>query len=729
MKKGRDKMKKRSVWLIIAAVVASIVVSFALLIDKVTVDASSIALTEQNWKAHFSYPLKTSAIQDGDIYLVDQQGNKTKSVLTLIQNGRSIEAAGLEPGSYTLHVSREAVKGGFFKSMSTNEFSFTVQEELQSVKSEKELEDYLKKVGKMHANRNGSGVAEESLTMESSSDKSSGTEGATTEYSNTNNQVEGVDEADLVKTDGEYIYSIMNGKIVITDVRNPKVMKKMSEIPATEDFYPTQLFLHEDTLIIIGDHHNPYNYSDTSGESVNKRMIAPFSSSTNVRFYDVKNAKNPKLVREIGAEGYLNGARKTDNMLYFVTNVSPNFWAWEQDQDVELRPYTFDSEKGENASLMSLSNISILPGSLEGTYSIITSMDLNNAKESQVVTKGYLGGSQSMYMSKENLYITAPIYLPTSKDGNNTSRTMMWNPQEMNTEIFKFSLNDTLVDFVSSSEVPGMLLNQFSMDEHEGYFRVVTTKGFVWDEKLPSENNLFIFDAGMKQVGSIEGLAKGERIYSARFMGDKAYMVTFKETDPLFVMDVSNPSAPKVLGELKIPGFSNYLHPLDENHLIGFGYDTKSISDGSGKEPRIVTGGMKISLFDVTGFANPKEKDTEILGGQGTYSTLQYDHKALFQHSERGLYGFPVTLYEGTNKEGYGEFSGEGAMMYEITSENGIQEVVNLIKKRNPNQPYEEWERSIQRMIYIDETLYTISMQEMKSYDLNTFKEIGVVAY
>lgn len=722
-------MKNRSIWLIIAAVVATIVLSFAFLIDKVTVNASSIALTEQNWKAHFSYPLKASAIQDGDIYLVDQQGNKTKSVLNLVQNGHSIEATGLEPGSYTLHVSREAVKGGFFKSMSTNELSFTVQENLQSVKSEKELEDYLKKVNKMHATRNGIGDEAELMNMESSSDKSSGTGGGATEYSGTNNQVEGVDEADLVKTDGEYIYSIMNGRVTITDVKDPKSMVKMAEIPATEDFFPTQLFLHEDTLIIIGDHHIPYNYSDTSGEIENKMMIAPYSSSTNVRFYDVENAKNPKLVREIGAEGYLNGARKTDNMLYFVTNVSPNFWAWEQDQDIELRPYTFDSEKGDKASPMSLSKISILPGSLEGTYSIITSMDLNNAKDSQVVTKGYLGGSQSMYMSKENLYITAPIYLPTSEGGNDTSRSMMWNPQEMNTEIFKFRLDDTLVDFVSSSEVPGMLLNQFSMDEHEGYFRVVTTKGFAWDEETPSENNLFIFDAGMKQVGSLEGLAKGERIYSARFMGDKAYMVTFKETDPLFVMDVSNPSAPKVLGELKIPGFSNYLHPLDENHLIGFGYDTKSISDGSGKEPRIVTGGMKISLFDITDFANPKEKDTEILGGQGTYSALQYDHKALFQHSERGLYGFPVTLYEGTNKEGYGEFSGEGAMMYEITSENGIQEVVSLIKKRNPNQPYEEWERSIQRMIYIDETLYTISMQEMKSYDLNTFKEIGVVAY
>jgi len=722
-------MKKRSVWLLIGVIIASIVLSFALFIDKVTVSGSSIALLEQGWKANFSAPLKETAFIDGSLYLADQQGREPEATIVFTNQNRTVEISGLEPGHYTLHVKPEAVKGGFLKSVATNELSFTVHKDLQSVKSEKELEDYFKRVEAMYASRVGDVATEEASTMESSSDKSSGGSGGGTEYSGTNNQVEGVDEADLVKTDGEYIYSIMNGRVIITDIRDPKAMKKMVEIPYTADFYPSQLFLHDDTLIILGDHHIPYDYSETSSGNAEKMMIAPFSNSTNVRLYNVSSPQKPVLVREVGTEGYLNGARKTDNMLYFVTNVSPNFWAWNQEEMGELRPYTFDSEKGDKPSPMLLPDISILPGSLEGTYSIITAMDLNNPKESEVSTKGYLGGSQSMYMSKDNLYLTAPIYLPASQKDSANSTTMMWNPQETNTEIFKFSLDGTNVDFVSSSEVTGMLLNQFSMDENEGYFRVVTTKGFAWDEGTPSENNLFIMDAGMKQVGSIEGLAKGERIYSARFMGDKAYMVTFKETDPLFVMDVSNPASPKVLGELKIPGFSNYLHPLDENHLIGFGYDTKTIPGEDGQQPRILTGGMKISLFDVSDFSNPKEKDTEILGEQGTYSPLQYDHKALFQHQEKGYYGFPVTLYEGTNKEGYGQLAGEGAMMYEITAENGIQEVANLLKKINPNQPYEDWEKSIQRMIYVDETLYTISMKEIKSFDMNTFKEIGIVTY
>lgn len=221
----------------------------------------------------------------------------------------------------------------------------------------------------------------------------------------------------------------------------------------------------------------------------------------------------------------------------------------------------------------------------------------------------------------------------------------------------------------------------------------------------------------MEQVGSVEDLAQGERIYSARFLGDKAYMVTFKETDPLFVIDVSTPSAPAVLGELKIPGFSNYLHPLGDDHLIGFGSDTHLVPSKEG-EARVVTGGMKISLFDVSDFENPLEKDTEIIGGQGTSSALQYDHKALFTHQEKNLYGFPINIYRETAGD-FIEFEGQGAMIYTITPE-GISQTANLLKEGSGQ--YEDWESMIQRIIYIDETLFTIANSEIKSYDLNTFE-------
>lgn len=720
-------MKKRSLWLLFAVGITVLVLAFGFVVDKVTVSASPVALSNSGWKVNFSSPLKETAIIDGNLYLVDQQGIEPESTITMTNQNRTLEVSGLKPGSYKLHMKREALQGGFLKNIAINELSFIVQKELQPVKSEKELKDYFSKIQKITAQFN---VDEaEPVSSESAMDsKSSGSGegvGGEVEYSTTNNQVEGVDESDSVKTDGSYIYSIGNGRVVIADVRNPEAMKKVAEIPHDDTYFPTQLFLHDKTLIVFGDKHVPYDYSDTSGSS--EKMMMPFNSSTNVRFYDIQDAKSPKLIREIGSEGYLNGARKKDNMLYFVTNIASYFRMFTEQDDLELRPYIYDSEESDKASPLPYSDLSILPGTLDATYSVITAMDLNNLKESQITTKGYLGSSQSLYMSKEALYLTAPIYMSTSTEGNNASIDMMWNPQESNTEIYKFSLDGTNVEFVSSGEVTGSLLNQFSMDEHNGYFRIVTTKGFARNQETLSENNLFILDSGMNQVGSIEGLAKGERIYSARFMGDKAYMVTFKETDPLFVMDVSNPTSPKVLGELKIPGFSNYLHPLDENHLIGFGYDTFSRDVGNG-QTAIMTGGMKVSLFDVSDFTNPLEKDVEIIGGQGTFSPLQYDHKALFQHRKNNLFGFPITVYQ-EGKDGYGEFAGLGAVVYEITAEKGIQEVGNLIKDKNPQRPYEEWEKSIQRMIYVGDVLYTISMEEIRSYNLKTFKEIGVVSY
>lgn len=266
------------------------------------------------------------------------------------------------------------------------------------------------------------------------------------------------------------------------------------------------------------------------------------------------------------------------------------------------------------------------------------------------------------------------------------------------------------------------------MDEYNGNFRVVTTKGEAWDEQTPSSNSLYILDKNLKQIGQLEDLAKGERIYSARFMNDRIYMVTFKETDPLFVIDGSNPKKPYVLGELKIPGFSNYLHPLDENHLIGFGHDTKiSGGKGAGSQPVITTDGVKISLFDVSDTSNPVEKDTEIIGGRGTYSPLNYDHKALLVDKKKNLYGFPISIYQ--NKEGSqfeSTFDFQGALVYKITVQNGI-ELQSEITHQTEEAIYEEWEDAIERLIYIGDYIYSISPQKVDAYHTDGFKKAGEV--
>ncbi len=597
------------------------------------------------------------------------------------------------------------------------------QETIESVTSADELKAYFEQAKKKLSWMNQSGMVEQESAESAVKSESSDTANSTADHSTTNNQVEGIDEADLVKTDGDYIYSTLgNSKVVITDIRDPKKMKKAAEINMEEGFYPSQLFLHEQTLIVLGAKYEPYPYD----EKADARILPMMNGMTMLRFYSVENPEKPKLIREVGAEGYLNGARKTGDLLYVVTNVQPNFWIMEELDGDLLRPSVLDSTEGEQPQPIDYKDIAILPGAMEPSYSVITAIDLSSPVDNKVVTKGYLGSSEQLYMSKENLYLTATSY-ETSTSPDATSSSMIWNPGNANSELFKFTLDGTNVKFHSSAKLKGHLLNQFSMDEHDSHFRVVTTEGNMWDEKNPSKNHLFILDEKLNVTGSVEGLAKGERIYSARFMGDKAYMVTFRETDPLFVIDVADPAAPKVLGELKIPGFSNYLHPIDENHLIGFGYETVAEKNPTGGEPFILTMGMKVSLFDVTDFENPKEKDTEIIGGRGTYSPIQYDHKALFQHKERNLYGFPVITYDESGKDHYVEYKGSGALVYEITPEKGIVLKGDLLKAKKEGEQYGEWEKEIQRMLYSKDELYTLSMKEINNYSLDTFAPIGKV--
>jgi inhibitor of cysteine peptidase len=714
-------MKKKKFWLLAIAVVAVVGVAFAFMIDKVSVSASSIALAEQGWRANFSSALHPDAIEKGDLYLTDSEGNSVEVDMALLENGKTVDIPQIPIGEYKLHIKDSAVKGSFLKTLSATEVSFAVQEELKKLSSAEDLEKYFNQL-LAHEKKNGQpGLFsnEGSVATEESADSSAASGSGGEDHSTTNNQVAGVDEADLVKTDGSYIYAISEAKVVITDARNPEAMAVAKELAFKEEMYPQQLFLSEDVLVVLGSR---YSAMPIDGDILEYR---PQTVLTSVLLYNIEDPSNPELIREFGTEGNLNGARLTGGFLYFVTNVFPDYHILQEPDKGEIRPHTYDSKNGEELQLLPYDKISILPGTMAASYSIITAIDLADPEENEIVTEGFLGGSEQLYMTKENLYVTAMAFMPISEKEEDKDLNMsIWLPQQANTKIFKFTLDGITVRFAASAEVTGSLLNQFSMDEYDDYFRIVTTEGFTWDEAAPSKNHLFILDENLKQVGSVEDLAPGERIYSARFIENKAYMVTFKETDPLFVIDVSTPSSPKVLGELKIPGFSNYLHPLGEDHLIGFGYDTKLEPVKNG-ERRVVTGGMKISLFDISDFANPIEQDTEIIGGSGSYSTLQYDHKALFTHADKSLFGFPVSLFSEAEGD-YVEFQGAGAMIYTITPE-GIEETANLLE--DDEAQFENWETSVQRILYIDESLYTVSPSEVRSYSLETFDLQDALSY
>lgn len=703
-------------WWIAAILLVFSGIAFIVLTENIAISGSSTALSESGWRANFSAPLDADAIEKGAIYLTDADGQKLDIDMRLANGGRTLEVPDIASGDYTLHVTKAALSSSFLKTLSTNQLEFTVQDEVQSLAGEEELRTYFARLLELQKDNPfyrgfGEGVDE---AEDSASGEAGGMGGG--EHSTTNNQVEGIDEGDIVQTDGDYLYSVSESRVAISDIRDPENMELAAVLEFDGETYPEKLFLSGDTLTVISSR---FSFMETES-NMEMESFMPYSGITAVSLYDVTTPENPELIREFGNEGSFNNARLSNGILHYVSNVFPNYWILEEQPDIELRPRLFDSAQGGELKPLPYEDLTILPGTMEGSYSVIASMNLDAPASNEISTKGFLGGNEQLYMNEQHLYLTASAFETAEGEFEDTA---LWVPQQADTEIFKFGLDGISVEFIASARVQGSLLNQFSMDEFEGYFRLATTEGVAWAPASEPKNHLFILNEQLEQIGSVENLAPGERIYSVRFIGSKAYMVTFRETDPLFAIDVSDPAAPEVLGEMKIPGFSNYLHPLDDRNLIGFGYDTKIEPVKGGGEPRIVTGGMKISLFDVSDMDNPRETDTEIIGGPGTYSALQYDHKALFRHEQQSLFGFPVSIYEGDGME-YIEFQAEGALVYSITPE-GIELSADLTQASD--QPYEDWNTSVQRLAYAKDALYLVANAQVRSYRLSDFEPLGTL--
>jgi len=301
------------------------------------------------------------------------------------------------------------------------------------------------------------------------------------------------------------------------------------------------------------------------------------------------------------------------------------------------------------------------------------------------------------------------------------------------TRITKIGIEDGEIKFKANGTVPGYVLNQFSMDEHDGYFRIATTST---NEGRMEGNNVFVMDSELNLVGSVEGLAEGEQIYSSRFMGDRCYLVTFKITDPLFTIDLSDPENPEVLGALKIPGFSTYLHPYDENIIIGIGKET--IEDKWGEIAW--QQGVKISLFDVSDVTDPKELAKLEIGDRGTESNALYDHHAFLFSRARNLLVLPILeaqIDESDFADGkapddwYGEYVYQGAYIFDI-SEEGIElrGKVTHIEDQDEFLKSGYWFESdyqVERSLYIEDNLYTLSNGMLKVNSLNSLEELAAI--
>lgn len=532
------------------------------------------------------------------------------------------------------------------------------------------------------------------LKQEFSSEKKE----AAPEHSETNVQVKGVDEADIIKTDGSYIYTLSDNRIHI--VKSAKEDFRVISTLEFNDYDPLEFYIKDNKLITIG-----YSYGmdlNTSEEDKKYKISPSFTNSLKVLVYDMSDKTNISLVRDVALDGYYLSSRLIDNNFYLVANkgVYP--------EDGELRPYYMDSINNER-TFVDYENIKYFPESIYNNYLITLGLDLSNLDSSNIDVNAYLGSGNNMYVSLENMYISQDRY-----------KYNIYNSEEafddtITSSIYKFKLKDGKITYTTKGEVPGNILNQFSMDEHKGNFRIATTKGDSWrGSESKSTSNVYVLDENMKLLGKTEDLAPGERIYSVRFMGDKVYVVTFRQVDPFYVIDLKEPKSPKVLGYLKIPGYSSYLHPYDENHIIGIGMDTID------KDGRVINGGVKISMFDVTDYNNPIELDKLVIGGQGSYTDISYDHKCLLFSKERNILALPIYAanYE---KNTYKHIFETQAAFVLSFDENYKFNLRGNISHLDDDDIYRDY---IRRIIFIDDNLYTISDTKIKLSDFDTLENI-----
>ncbi len=564
----------------------------------------------------------------------------------------------------------------------------------------------------------------------------------------TNIQVEGVDESDIVKTDGTYIYQYRfdqttgGAQIAISTANGLKLLSTIS-LP---EYANAELYLAGDHLVVVQSVPSEEaqtligpldeTLSDYLGQSgaANGQSTASSASSdvivpeyyrsyparhakmvslTEAVTYDISDHKKPKELSRYRQDGNYVSSRLTQDTLYLVTNKTVG-----GDVSTAADPvydYLPVAGIGEKIGVLPADDIVIPPYLEDLNYAVVTAL---NVSTQAADTKAVLGMADQIMMSQNSLYLATTI--PDSD-------YQRW--YERATGITRFSVTNGGLKYLASGKVAGYIDNQFSLDEHGGNLRIATTS---YDNDHKQTNNLYVLNGLLQPVGSVKGLAVGERIYSVRYVGDTAYVVTYRQTDPLFVIDLQDPTKPVVKGQLKLPGFSEYLHPINENTLLGFGVNTVVTQYGG-----VVQDGLKLSLFDVSDPANPKEKASYRLGNTGSTSEALQNHKAIMYYPEQQLIGFPATIYtvQGATADnpwsGSQQVSFAGYLVVKI-KDDGF-EVVGTLPNEGANSDTgfmrANLSNAISRGIYIGKTLYTVSPSRITAYSLDNFEPIGQLNY
>ena len=571
------------------------------------------------------------------------------------------------------------------------------------------------------AANNADGIVEKSEAAMAANDEA-GTGGGS--HSETYTQVDGVDEADIVKTDGTYIYYLSRrGDIVIVkadkgettevarvapqDVEYEKDGKKSRISENFNDF-----FLMGDTLAVVGGRYENYDYyqpEDGGGEGVIEEEVpktenfatddgeeiteepavtdsseaaaadeevmydgafVPVSERAFVTVYDIADRSKPVEKFTYEQSGYALSSRMVGKYLYLVTNeyLYENDIPWCTGADGSMKK-------------LGIENIKAFPSPSSESYVIVAAVDTTSSDKKVVSdTKAVLGSSNNIYCTTDTLYVAAETY------GEGSGRMVYGG--SVNTAILRASLKEGKIEFTGTGKVRGYIYGQWAMDEKDGYFRIATTSS----KSGKDVNNLFVLDKDMSVKGSVTGFANDEHIEAVRFIGEKAYVITYKQTDPLFIIDLSDPAAPKIEGEVKITGFSTLLHPISSTELLGIGYATEIVNEEFETE---ATDGMKLALFDISDPSSPKVADSAEFAG--IWSEAQDNHRAFVVNSEKGYFAVPFTQYWDAEGEDYAV---GGILVFRVYK--GKIEVLGRLGG----------EDEISRAVYIDDYIYGITYDD-----------------
>ena len=476
------------------------------------------------------------------------------------------------------------------------------------------------------------------------------------DYSQTNVREAGVDEGDVVKTDGSYLYILKSsGSVRIVDIRGTK-MKEIAEIqPEKLNESIEDLYLDGDRLMLVTT-----GYESSMEEAESVMYTVNRYQYTALTVYDITEREHPEVTGRITQEGDYRQSRKNGDYVYLLTQYSPSLG--DSFEDSSVMPLV-------NEQKLAISDVYLPDQTSQPDYLVASGINIQDP-ENVISSKAIVSGAADFYMSSDNLFIC-----------NNN-----WNDGKSSTEILRFACEDGEITAGAMCELPGFLNDTFSLDEYQGYLRVLLT-----EDSNGESNSLYILDADMQVTGAIRDLADGETIRSARFMGTIAYFVTFRQTDPLFCADLSDPDNPQILSELKLTGFSSYLHPYGDHLLLGVGYEAE---EETGSQT-----GVKLSMFDISEPSQVEELDKYVIKG-ASYLPSDYDYKAILADGEKNLIGFVCD----------GEY-----LVFSYDEEKGFQ---NLLTYTMSDWEYWDGDASC-RGVYAGDEFYIVDQDEVLCFDMN----------